>query len=166
MYNKYKNILLFGLVVILIACEKNDEILVVNGQYKPASIADLDAVVMLTKEGQITNTSIIKDFLQRQQQVNHFLSDYFLFEKNTVPIDNYSSTLTFDFHENGMVDTYYTDQSTPTKGEIVHRTSSYLDIAGIDSVQTYTGDINNNSNRCATLMEQAVAPVSQKKNVY
>ncbi|NGF54898.1 hypothetical protein G5B00_00100 [Parapedobacter sp. SGR-10] len=127
MNSLYKNSLLLFSLAAFIACKKNDELLI-NGQYKPASTVTIDAVVMLTKEGQITKTSLIKEFVQRHGQ-----QDYFLFDKRTDLTDNNSSTLRLDFHEDGTVDTYYMNESASSKGKISQRTSSYIDITAIES---------------------------------
>lgn len=155
MNSLYKNSLLLFSLAAFIACKKNDELLI-NGQYKPASTVTIDAVVMLTKEGLITNTSLIKEFVRRHLNTGD-LDYYFLFDKSTESINHPTQGLTFDFKDNNMVETtYYQDQSSLTEVKIVKKTSSYIDIASMYTVQT---NVSLSPGRCEILMRQATSPV-------
>lgn len=146
---------LFVTLLALTSCKKNNDDIKFEGEYKPSSIANIDEVMMYSHQGQVKQTTIVKDFLTRKNLLEHFT-----FDKKTEPTNNFILTYFFDFKNNGTVYSSSGGSSTQQVAEIVSRTPTYLDIAAIDSVSS---PLNTGNNRCLDLQAIIANPIPVKK---
>lgn len=158
---KQRNILMLIVFSILISCKEDESLFQIEGLYKSFINANVTPVIMYTKQGQVTSSTTIQDFLKRRGRLDAFI----LNSSSTSVTPN---LLTLMIKQNNMA-TISTDYSiTPLQGEIINQTSSELVIALMDSVRfsVLNGGINIMSmNRCDTL-GTAIISIKTPKTYY
>ncbi len=160
MNKKHIGLLVLSFVsMILIGCKKNDDTIHFEGLYRPVSTVNLDEVVMFSHHGQVKEASVIKAFLIKKNSLESFI-----FDKKVMPIEQNISTYTFDFKSDNKINIYTGDISTPHSGEIISRTSDYLDI-DVKAPLFGSGFLSmDQSNRCETLASTITFPINQIEN--
>jgi hypothetical protein len=156
---KQKKIFLLAIIVALISCKKNDDSFQIEGQYKSNTNGIVTPVMMYTKQGQVTSSTTIQDFLQRKG-----VSSAFIFNSSSTSIT--ANMLTLTITQNNMATILTSFSSSPMQGEIVNQTSSELVIAQMDSVQSLIPNGSSNiASRCDTL-SMAIKNINPAKKYY
>ena len=136
-------------VLILISCKKSRDAISLPGTYKSGNMEKVYPPVMITKQGQVTDLGIIKNFLQFRG-----LQGNFIFDSSSIQVLGNVLTLTID--QNNKVSILKDSSTSMVAGEIINQTSTQIVIAGNDSVEGTVPSYY--SSRCDTLNITSVIP--------
>ena len=153
---KFKLAILFILFSLLISCNKNNDVLSIEGKYIPALTGNLTPVIMYTMQGQVTNPAFIKEFLQRNRMINGFI-----FDSSVISVA--PNLISITFLKDNKVTAFSEPLPTAINCEIIERTSSQIVIANMDSSYGYLSPYS--PNRCDSL-KTTIKSVNSGRVIY
>lgn len=153
---KFKLIILFSIFSIFISCNKNKDQIQIEGKYITAPSGTLEPVVMYTMQGQVTNSSIIKDFYLR----NRF---YWIFNFDSTVISVKPKLMTLTILKDNQATVSSATDTTSKKFEILNRSSSQFVVA---EMGTSYASFTDRRDRCDSLTLAVKNIVSDRLYTY
>lgn len=148
--------ILFSIISIFISCNKNNDQIQIEGKYITATSGTLEPVVMYTMQGQVTNSSIIKDFYLRNRH-------YWIFNFDSTVISVKPKLMTLTILKDNKATVSLGTDTTSKKFEILNRSSSQFVVAEIgESSASFT----DRRDRCDSLTLAVKSIVSDRMYTY